>query len=110
MPNCELKLTIKLVNVIMEERIRIVLNRDWVKFAIWGALSLILFTFSAFYYDPIGVWLVIFMGLGCLLRGMRVHFKCHNCEKDLEVYLFSENKKCSKCKTLHIIDWEEGAY
>jgi hypothetical protein len=34
------------------------------------------------------------------------NYKCSYCGKDESVPMYTEKKKCSKCETLHIIDWE----
>ena len=34
------------------------------------------------------------------------YINCNYCEKELNVSYPKENIECSKCKTLHVIDWE----
>mgnify|MGYP007009284043 CR=1 FL=1 len=91
----------------MENRIKTTLPRQWGQFALYAILALVIFYLASNYYDPIGVWIFIISGVALLLKGIKQKLSCQNCNKILMVFFFSENKKCSKCKTLYIIDWED---
>ena len=46
-----------------------------------------------------------YVSKGCLTNNCDTLY-CEDCEKELNVSYPKEIIECSKCKTLHVIDWE----
>lgn len=92
----------------MENRERIILERNWLKFILLTILAIGLVILGLNFIDTwYGIGAII-LGLGAFYLGKDVEFRCSYCDKKLEVSIFKENVKCKKCETLYVIDWENS--
>ena len=63
---------------------------------------------SEFLRSMFGIVLLVFIAYPFFSNPREKNkLNCSYCEKELEVRYPEENLECSKCKTLHVIDWDK---
>ena len=96
------------IQSVATDKARITLPISWTTL-IWGIIfSLILAILTLNLISNDNGWSILTFFLTLIAIGIAImrEFSCSYCRKKDQVRIFKENKECTKCKTLHIIDWK----
>jgi hypothetical protein len=96
------------VQSVATDKARIILPISWIGVFIGVLIAVVLGIWTFNYAKELNYWglLTGFFTLVAVAAAFTRGFKCSYCQKDNSIGLFKENEKCTKCNTLHIIDWK----
>ena len=96
------------LNSVATDKARITLYRSWTRIIIGVVLAFVFGIWTLKLIDHGSYWGFLTGFLAWLFINLAFYrnIDCSYCGKELSVFVFKENKRCNKCETLHIIDWD----